>query len=651
MSINKQTKNGQNMFILLYLIINTNNNNLNNNISDYSIEFNDYKKQVTLFLAFICLLFIIFLLFQCFFEIDRFKQLYQLPGQVTCRLVMNKLLKALLIKLFISYKLKKFLKKSKQMHQIQIKLLRKILISRKFHFKQSLISLNKIYYTEVALNNEQVSSQLNNDRSQLINAKSISMLNWLCKRPHVFYGDMFTFSYDLIKPLEIPFVASYGPFKLNIFNFNYYKELYSIVDNEDLTIYLQTIYALSQTSLVILNCPRVCLLRKVFNCILKDWRLICDSIEQGIFLLPINLQANNIINLNSILMPNVMRANQLRSIFIAQQQTSQLDASKLWPNIEYISTDLTRTLNSNLIQIKEYFGKNIKLIPYAHMLFNNDEFILGHSIRDGHYDDSILLKEPVFTPVYDLNYYEFMDLETQNIYLLNEIEINKDYEMIISNETLQRYCTRQIVRFLTPYSLYQLPMYTYEYDLDSLLSIYNINLNEKLIRKKLNLISQLSKSLIVDYTTCIFDANLLRCPLQETSQDQLEFYEQLFSLDCQSCFILFIEFESLIKTQFSAKIKLGISNIFDEYISNTNKDYLQARKDYLLDKFKVYELKTGAFDACKQFFNNELKYQVPRKLTNYKHAQYLYNLRLDGKHFLSFSLSLSLSFFLSFFFF
>lgn len=635
--VKKQIKNGQNMIILLYLIINNNDFNVKNNVNinnnqDYSIELNDYKKQVTLFLAFICLLFIFFLLFQCFFEIDRFKQLYQLPGQLTCRLIINKLFKALLIKLFISYKTKKFLKKSHHMHQIQLRLLKKLL-GKRLNFKQSITNLDKIYSIEVALNNQVLVNNCSlNETCLLNNAKSMSILNWLCKRPHVFYGDMFTFSYDSIKPLKIPFQASYGPFKINIFNC--INELYEINYDEDLTIYLQTTYALSQTSIIILNCPRICLLRKVFNCILKDWKLICDSIEQGTFILPINLQcklnANNK-SLNNILKPNLIRAKQLRSIFITQEQylqhTSQLDASKLWPNIEYIATDLTQTLNSNLIQIKDFFGKNIKLIPYAHMLFN--EFILGHSIRDGHYDDSILLKEPIYTPAYDLNYYEFMDIETQNIYLLNEIEINKDYEMIITNQVLERYCTRHVVRFLTSYSLYQLPLYTYQYSLDTILTIGNINLNDKLIRKKLNLISQLSRSLIVDYTTCIFDANLLRYPLAASSQDQLEFYEQIFSLECQSCFILFIEFESLIKTQFSAKLKLGISNVFDEYISNTNKDYLQARKDYLLDKFKIYELKTGAFDACKQFFSNELKYQVPRKLTNYKHAQFLYNLRLD----------------------
>ncbi len=80
----------------------------------------------------------------------------------------------------------------------------------------------------------------------------------------------------------------------------------------------------------------------------------------------------------------------------------------------------------------------------------------------------------------------------------------------------------------------------------------------------------------------------------------------------------------------------GIADLFDEYICNSNKEYAQARKESRIDKFRVFELRTGAFEIYKNYLVNEkfkrtgrMQFETPKKLMDFFDINLLFNLRLD----------------------
>ncbi len=99
---------------------------------------------------------------------------------------------------------------------------------------------------------------------------------------------------------------------------------------------------------------------------------------------------------------------------------------------------------------------------------------------------------------------------------------------------------------------------------------------------------------------------------------------------------MFIEFKALKNSECALKMKLGIGGLFDEYICNSNREYLSYRKENRIDKFRVYELKTGAFEVYKNYHFKEkykrtgiLEYETPRKLTDFYAGNILFNMKLD----------------------
>jgi hypothetical protein len=81
---------------------------------------------------------------------------------------------------------------------------------------------------------------------------------------------------------------------------------------------------------------------------------------------------------------------------------------------------------------------------------------------------------------------------------------------------------------------------------------------------------------------------------------------------------------------------VGISDLLDEYICYSNKEYALARKQSRIDKFRVYELRTGSFETYKNYLIHEksnrtskVEYETPRKLVDFYDINLLFNLRLD----------------------
>ena len=662
----------------------------------------NFTLQLLLLFVLVCIIGVLFLSIQAFVEYEKFKQLY--GDELNIGLILKNLFKSIYVRLLVYKQKKIFFRRGHNIKQTQFDLLKSILkqqfsiyeksnevinneleIKKLFYACKNDSDLENIYKTKLGLYDKnfymQYMSAVNENVHQLkLNEQAISMntLNWLVEKPQVFYGELFSFysntiPHDYYSNDDISVGSGY--FKIRIYsNSQTPTKLYDhgIID-EDFCFYTQTTYALSRTSITVLHCLNMYVLFRIFNFILNDWQTMCDSIEKGVFLLPPQLEfkidtlfrRTNTYNrfrqekLKNILKPNPKRANELRALFrrLSNEETNAISvdtksiAVKIWPNLDFVITSISGTLNCQLSLIRDYLSKSVKIVSHMHTCDKN--LLLGYSMHCYNVDGNTQSEEPIFVSTYDQTYFEYIDtdlikesmganstnengenqvqLETLKI---NEIKLNKEYEIVITNySSIYRYRTGHVIKFIRAHNK-QPPLYTYQYRIENWLNLGDIYLNEKIILKKLNLISQLSKCLIVDYTTCVYD--IAKVNNNNLDIVEREFYRKIATNDNMSCFILFIEFKALRNSECALKLKLGIGGLFDEYIQNASKEYALLRKENKIDKFRVYELKTGAFEVYKNYLFNEkykrtghMEYETPRKLTDFYDAHILLSMKLD----------------------
>ena len=357
--------------------------------------------------------------------------------------------------------------------------------------------------------------------------------------------------------------------------------------------------------------------------------------------------------LSNILKPNPKRAHDLRTLFhqliIGEPDLNQIDyksiAIKTWPNLEFVITNFTCTLNCQITLLREYLSKNVKIISYMHNCDNN--LLLGYALHRYNVDGNTQCEDPIFLGTFDYMYFEFIEMDRIQDVLnpgdkpiktvkYDDVMPNKEYEIVITNSaSVYRYRTGYVVKFVRILNNSP-PLYTVQYKIENILNLGTVYVTEKLILKKLNLISQYSKCLIVDYTTFVYDLDKIRTNVNNLEPHELQFYRKISTNDNLSCFILFIEFKGYRKSESALKLKLGIGDLFDEYICYAHREYAAYRKENKIDKFRIYELKTGAFEIYKTYLLKEkykktgiMEYETARKLTDCADANILFENKLD----------------------
>jgi hypothetical protein len=655
-----------------------------------------YKLQILLFLGLASVISFLFISIQIFVEYQKFKQLY--GHDLRLSVILKNLFKSIYIRILVYKQKYIFFHKGRNLSGTQSKLLKQILknqinppektnqfinnelqikeIFKSFKtvsdveefFKEKLSLFDRNFYLQYqSVVNENLA--LTNYNKSAI---SLNTLNWLVERPQVFYGELFTFYSNAI-PKEIfshdDISVGTGFFKLDVYSNNQVPQKlfeHGIID-DDFCYYTQTVYALSRTSITAIHCLNINVLFRIIQFILNDWKTICESVEKGVFILPIQLQykIDNLFSktytfnrfrqekLSNLLKPNPKRANELRTLIhkliIGEPELNKIDsksiAVKAWPNLEFVITTFTCTLNCQLSLLREYLNKNVLMISHMHSCDNN--LLLGYTMYRHNVEGNTQCEDPVFVGTYDNEYFEFIDMENVNEVMnsndmslktikYNEVLPNRDYEIVVTNSvSIYRYRTGQVVRFTRPHS-HSPPLYTVQYKIENLLNIGSLYLNEKLILKKLNLISQYSKCLIVDYTTMVYDVEKVTKKINNLDSTEVDFYRKVSSSDNLSCFILFIEFKALRKSECALKLKLDIGDLFDEYICYAHREYATYRKENKIDKFRIYELKTGAFEVYKNYLVKEkykrtgnMEFETSRKLTDCYDANILFSMKLD----------------------
>lgn len=216
-----------------------------------------------------------------------------------------------------------------------------------------------------------------------------------------------------------------------------YPEHEELID----TSYLQLRFALENRKVSYIGSLVITLVTSMFDYLEENWEMLCDDIEKGIINPNIKITPELYDEYKKKLKPNPKRAEELRREFKKGFDTPI--APRIWPRLTWAYG----MIGSNLKVYVEKFRRSIGYdIPIHNMGFAAAEGFFSMATElDVH--DGVLLPHCLFFEFLPINDDDEDELD-ENVtpLLINQLEVGKKYEIIVSNFSgLYRYRMEDVV--------------------------------------------------------------------------------------------------------------------------------------------------------------------------------------------------------------
>ena len=332
-------------------------------------------------------------------------------------------------------------------------------------------------------------------------------------------------------------------------------------DEENTNIpYFQLIFALQDRKVTYLGSMVITLLSTMFEYLENNWQMICDDIEHGTIDPSIKCP-DSLRKKYGHRKPNPKRAAELRAIFEEGFDTDVPVAKRIWPELAWGYGMISSTLSVYMDKLKKYIGD----LPMHNMGYAASEGYMAMPV-ELNASDYVLLPRSLF--------YEFIPEdgdETQRPLTLDQIEVGKNYEIIVTNWSgLYRYRILDIVKVTGTYNNSKKIEFLYR-------SNMGLNIaNEKTTTAMLDFVAEkLQEHFGVDFKSFSYypdtDPEVPRYALYiETESD-------------------FIEENGLDK----------VREEFDELMKEANEKYEKYRRWGMIDMPMIYQFENGTYDAYK----------------------------------------------------
>lgn len=213
------------------------------------------------------------------------------------------------------------------------------------------------------------------------------------------------------------------------------------------TAYLHLRFCLENKKVSYLGSIVVTLLTQMFDYLEENWQMMCDDIEKGIINPSIDCTDEFRKKYEKKLKPNPIRAAELRKEF--EKGFEEPIAPRIWPRLQWVYGMMGSNLSVYVEKLRSYIGPNV---PMHNM---------GYAAAEGFFATPIELNasDYVLTP-YTV-FFEFLPLEegeekaddTRKPLLINELEVGKQYEVIVSNFSgLYRYKMEDVIKVTRMYN-------------------------------------------------------------------------------------------------------------------------------------------------------------------------------------------------------
>ena len=208
------------------------------------------------------------------------------------------------------------------------------------------------------------------------------------------------------------------------------------------TSYLQLRFALENRKVSYLGSIVVTLLTTMFDYLEENWEMLCADIEKGIINPNIKITPDLYKEYSKKFKPNPKRAAELRKEFEKGFDTPI--APRIWPRLTWAYGMIGSNLKVYVEKLRKHIGDNI---PIHNMGFAAAEgFFAMATELDVH--DGVLLPHCLFFEFLPVNDEEEDDIEDNATPLLiNQLEVGKKYEIVVSNFSgLYRYRMEDVVQ-------------------------------------------------------------------------------------------------------------------------------------------------------------------------------------------------------------
>ena len=254
--------------------------------------------------------------------------------------------------------------------------------------------------------------------------------------------------------------------------------------------YMKARFALERENIAFMLSAFMTNLVDIMNFIKANWKILVEDIEKG----TINedmCEERSRSAIMKYIKPRPKRAAELRKVFEEGFKTPIIP--RLWPKMSWACAIGNGSFTPYLKKYEKYAGKDVAI----------DYFVYAAS--EGMFAVATEMNKPEFCMLTDSSFFEFRPAEADdddnNTLMMNQLEVGKDYEVIITNlGGFYRYKIQDVVRVLGFYN--HLPLITFAYRKGQLANVAG----EKTTEEHLNeAVAKLGKELNVDFNDyCLY---------------------------------------------------------------------------------------------------------------------------------------------------
>lgn len=336
------------------------------------------------------------------------------------------------------------------------------------------------------------------------------------------------------------------------------------------TAYLQLRFALQEEKVSYIGSVVITLVTTMFDYLEKNWEMLCDDIEHGTINQNVKITPEHRAEYEKKLKPNPKRAEFLRQEFRKGFDTPI--APRIWPRLCYAYG----MVGSNLKVYVETLRRSVGDIPIHNM---------GYAAAEGFFamptelnvHDSVVIPYGVFFEFIPVNDdIEEDETETPKTLLLNELEVGKKYEMVVTNSSgLYRYRMEDIVQVTRMHN--------------------NTPVIEFLYRKNLsmNVANEKTTTAMVDFAA--------KQTFEKTGNDfvRYSFYPDFSTNPPRYCML------TELRGEITEEKRQEMIDVLDEELKGVNEKYYKYRRWGMLNRPEILILKPDTYNDYNENLRNQ----------------------------------------------
>ena len=321
--------------------------------------------------------------------------------------------------------------------------------------------------------------------------------------------------------------------------------------------YINARFGLEEKNVICINSVFMSALTDYFKYIEDNAEIILKDIETGTIDDTIKMPEYIRKKLEKKIKPNKERAEELRKIFKESVDYTGI-VPKIWKRVSLINSIGTGDFLPYKEKLKKYCSEEI---PFNYSMFAASEATIGTALE---------IEEQNYSLIFDGGFYEFLELDgTKKPLLMNELEVGKEYEIVVTNFAgLYRYELKDVIKVIGYEE--KVPIIQFAYRKNQLINLSGMHITTEQFSEIIEKYEDVLATNIVDYSLYIdFDHSPARM-------------------------VVFIETEKVFD------LKKDISQIFDEQVNVIYPGFDDVIKRGTVAHSKVYVVKSGTYKILRE---------------------------------------------------